>query len=90
MQPTDRIQRCIDHIKTALDVDPWAAELAETALKMYRLRGEWIPVLNGIDDDTNPAYGCSVCGSMYHFRTNYCPWCGAAMNKEEHNETDRC
>ena len=31
----DRIQSCIEHIKTAVDVDPWAAELAEKALRLY-------------------------------------------------------
>lgn len=33
------IQSCIDHIKTAVDVDPWAAEMAEKALKEME-RGE--------------------------------------------------
>ena len=27
------IQCAIDHIKTAVDVDPWAADMAEKALK---------------------------------------------------------
>lgn len=29
----DLIQSAIDHIKTAVDVDPWAADMAEKALK---------------------------------------------------------
>ena len=28
-----RITSCIDHINTAVDVDPWARELAEQALR---------------------------------------------------------
>ena len=28
-----RINSCIDHINTAVDVDPWAQELAEQALR---------------------------------------------------------
>lgn len=35
---TSRIQSCIDHIKTAIDIDPWAAELAEKALRQYEPR----------------------------------------------------
>lgn len=35
---TSRIQSCIDHIKTSVDIDPWAAELAEKALRQYELR----------------------------------------------------
>ena len=36
----DRIQSAIDHIKTSLDVDPWAAEIAVEAMqeKMEHLR----------------------------------------------------
>lgn len=30
------IQSAIDHIKTAVDVDPWAADMAEKALMQYR------------------------------------------------------
>ena len=42
------IQSAIDHIKTAVDVDPWAAEMAEKALKkeipqkwVYCRPGHW-------------------------------------------------
>ena len=35
---TSRIQSCIDHIKTSVDIDPWAAELAEKALRQYEPR----------------------------------------------------
>ena len=35
---TSRIQSCIDHIKTSIDIDPWAAELAEKALRQYEPR----------------------------------------------------
>ena len=29
----DRIQSCIDHIKTSVDVDPWAMQMVEEILK---------------------------------------------------------
>lgn len=32
------IQSAIDHIKTAIDVDPWAADMAEKALKEMERR----------------------------------------------------
>lgn len=38
METTSRIQSCIDHIKTSVDIDPWAAELAEKALRQYEPR----------------------------------------------------
>ena len=48
--------------------------------------GQWIPVLNGIDDDTNPAFDCSECDAMCNKKHNYCPACGAKMDLEEQDE----
>lgn len=45
--------------------------------------GQWIPVLNGIDDDTNPAFDCSECDAMCRKKHNYCPVCGAKMDLED-------
>lgn len=45
--------------------------------------GRWIPVLNGIDDDTNPAFDCSECDAMCNKKHNYCPACGAKMDLDE-------
>ena len=47
--------------------------------------GRWIPVLNGIDDDTNPAFDCSECDAMCRKKHNYCPVCGAKMDLEEND-----
>lgn len=47
------------------------------------VHGRWIPVLNGIDDDTNPAFDCSECDAMCNKKHNYCPSCGAKMDLEE-------
>lgn len=32
------IQSCIDYIKTSVDIDPWAMELVEKALRQYEPR----------------------------------------------------
>ena len=45
--------------------------------------GQWIPVLNGIDDDTNPAFDCSECDAMCNKKHNYCPVCGTKMDLTE-------
>lgn len=45
--------------------------------------GKWLPVLNGIDDDSNPAFDCSECDAMCRKQYNYCPRCGAKMDLEE-------
>ena len=50
--------------------------------------GRWLPVLNGIDDDTNPAFDCSECDAMCNKKHNYCPACGAKMDLEEQCENN--
>ena len=44
--------------------------------------GKWLPVLNGKDDDSNPAFDCSECDAMCRKQYNYCPRCGAKMDLE--------
>lgn len=69
--PNGDIATPIDDIKHAPTVD--------AALVVH---GRWIPVLNGIDDDTNPAFDCSECDAMCNKKHNYCPACGAKMDLE--------
>lgn len=33
---SDRVQCCINHINSSLDVDPWAAQMAERALRAWQ------------------------------------------------------
>lgn len=40
--------------------------------------GQWIPV-----DEMEDAFDCSECDAMVSKRLNYCPNCGAKMDKEE-------
>lgn len=65
------IQSCIDHIKTAVDVDPWAAEIAEKALKK-EIPQKWVYVSHG-------HWKCPNCHTvmglvMYFYK--YCYNCG--------------
>lgn len=49
-----RIQSCIDHIKTAVDVDPWAKILCEEIMSRA------IPVK---PTGRHTSYRCGVCGT---------------------------
>ena len=40
--------------------------------------GRWIPV-----DEMEDAFDCSECDAMVSKRLNYCPKCGAKMDKKE-------
>ena len=69
-QEIDRIQNAIRHIQTAVDVDPWAAQIAVDAMEKQ------IPkkIISKDDDD----YGdCPVCGKILRYRSEaYCYNCG--------------
>lgn len=43
--------------------------------------GEWIPV-----DEKRDAFDCSECDAMVSRMMNYCPNCGARMDKEDEHE----
>ena len=67
------VQSLIDHIKTAVDVDPWAKEMVETMLKEQETKtGHW----NGPE--------CSHCHAILEKRCRfeYCPHCGAKMEMD--------
>ena len=51
------IQSLIDHIKTSMDIDPWAKEMAEELLKKH------IP---------KPAQKCSPANEQQYFRCYSC------------------
>ena len=50
-QEKDRIECAIRHIQTAVDVDPWAVEIAVEAMKALEAQ-EWIPVDKKSHPDT--------------------------------------
>jgi len=79
------VQSLIDHIKTAIDVDPWAKEMAEELLKEQEAKaGKWI---EQEDYNLDTYYDCSMCGNSWSTvegtpwenGMNYCPHCGARM-----------
>ena len=72
------IQSLIDHIKTAVDVDPWAKEMVEELLKEQRAQN----VVNmRLAKDWDRAASCPKCNEslkwVYH--RNYCGYCGQAV-----------
>ena len=78
------VQSLIDHIKTAVDVDPWAKEMAEELLKEQEL-GHWI----FLTDCSNSGVYCSECNTKvfdsYPFKKKlscFCPHCGTRMEGE--------
>jgi hypothetical protein len=81
------VQSLIDHIKTAIDVDPWAQEMAEDLLKEQ----EAVEPIYIENPYTHlPVSYCSKCrepinkyitGNPYR-KTEYCHYCGQAVKWE--------
>jgi len=73
----DRIQNAIRHIKSSVDIDPWAMELAIEALKKE------IPMQVKITTSTKR---CGRCGRQLsgignlHPERNFCVKCGQAID----------
>ena len=66
------VQSLIDHIKTALDVDPWAKEMAEDLLSKNipaKVHGE-------------KYCRCHRCGAMLFEGNVYCAHCGQMIDWE--------
>lgn len=78
-QEKDRIQNAIRHIKTAVDVDEWAVEIAVKAMEKQ------IPKKVRIEH--HPKYGratfCPNCNRMDVECWSYCPDCGQAIDWSE-------
>ena len=76
------VQSLIDHIKTAIDVDPWAKEMTEELLKEQ----EPVEPIKPIDVDDSFTYLCSNCkGELFcgsRIRDKYCPTCGKLVKWE--------
>ena len=65
------VQSLIDHIKTSLDVDPWAKEMAE---ELLRAQVPVSPELEG--GNTSYWYVCGECHGIVDTRDAYCKHCG--------------
>lgn len=82
------VQSLIDHIKTAVDVDKWAKDMAEELLKQQESEAKWI---YGEDKTGVDGWHCSECGFFepwfYEFTDDvdfirfyaHCPRCGRKM-----------
>jgi hypothetical protein len=85
-QDKDRIECAIRHIKTAVDVDQWAVEIAVEAMKKQ--------IAMKIKEIHVDEYFCPSCGEeqscdqskVYH---KFCPSCGQRIiDEREHDELD--
>lgn len=81
-QEVDRIQNAIRHIQTAVDVDPWAVEIAVEAMEKQ------IPKKpNDVPDDL-PLHKkhCPQCGRqlvVYDWKRPFCMGCGQRIDWSE-------
>ena len=78
-QETDRIKNAIRHIQTAVDVDPWAVEIAVEAMQK-QIPKELIAEGDGYADGSM-VYDIFYCPSCDHHMEwdeveDYCPNCG--------------
>lgn len=81
-QEKDRIECAIRHIKTAVDVDPWAAEIAVDAMEKQIPKKTLAPEL-GISPRSPIIIPCGNCGMELEDRMwEYCPNCGQAIDWE--------
>ena len=80
-QEINRIENAIRHIQTATDVDPWAAEIAVSAMRK-QIPKKIIPnkgLINPVWVEN--AYLCPVCFS-WAGSLGYCSKCGQAIDWE--------
>ena len=90
----DRIECAIRHIQTAVDVDPWAVEIAVEAMEkqipkragytklMYKCNGEDIEI-NHPECPYCRTQGYSLWDAAIPVGDKYCKRCGQAIDWEE-------
>jgi rubrerythrin len=73
------VQSLIDHIKTAIDVDPWAKEMAEELLKEH---GKTVKATR---NNADGVWACGECGHPVFpsLLERYCPGCGKKVDYTE-------
>ena len=90
----DRIECAIRHIQSSLDVDPWAAEIAEEAMRKQipiapcKVKDEYTDVLYKLYCpvcDAPAGYGNSRVGYTVRHNVNgyVCSYCGQAIDWPE-------
>ena len=73
------VQSLIDHIKTAIDVDPWAKDMIEELLKEQE---PVEPKVIGTNSFGHPVHACGKCGILITESMNYCDGCGKRIKWE--------
>lgn len=79
-QEIDRIESAIRHIQTAVDVDPWAVEIAVEAMEKQipkKAIGEHYAHMRCPSCNHRIPSGC---GSSSKRRDNWCNYCGQAID----------
>lgn len=74
-QEKDRIQNAIRHIKTAVDVDEWAVEIAVKAMEKQISKKPQ-------EGNVHIVYLCPNCGSL-DYTIPYCKYCGQHLSFKE-------
>ncbi len=80
-----QIQSCIDHIKTALDVDPWAKEMAADLLKEQEpvKVKDYADIVDGIQVGYCPKCDRKIVWNPEKEETvAFCKYCGQAVKWE--------
>lgn len=72
IQEIDRIQNAIRHIQTAVDVDPWAGEIAVEAMEKQIPQKAKMPL--------DAYWVCPVCGKKVEHPYEHCTGCGQAID----------
>ena len=76
----DRIQNAIRHIKTSVDIDSWAMEIAVEAMEKQVPQELGSNVLDYLGR-ARPE--CGNCGEVIEDAMwDYCPWCGQRIGGE--------
>lgn len=70
---TERIQNAIRHIQTAVDIDPWAVEIAVEAMEK-QIPKKTKQFEMGLDGKI--IIPCGNCESTLDGDWDYCPFCG--------------
>ena len=81
-QDKDRIECAIRHIQTAVDVDPWAVDIAVDAMEKQipkKAVGEHYAHMRCPSCNHRIPSGC---GSSSRRRDNWCNYCGQAIDWE--------
>lgn len=87
---TERIENAIRHIKTSVDIDPWALETAIMSLQKQKPRPP-ARIKDRYHNVTVEAYSCPVCSKIIEYtystingqKISYCGHCGQCISWEE-------